>query len=155
MGVVYIPDLHHTVHSNNSVLIPLTHCNSSVERPQVVISPTNFTVDAGSTTMLTCVGFSDPTSPITWSMEGAEVNNGSRINIFEDLVVVNGVNWVLSILEICSVDYFDRGQYSCTIGNAIMNATATFELTVNVEGGTLLVSSFRTICCLPFMRNSR
>ena len=117
----------------------LTHYNSSAERPQIVISPGNSTVDAGYTTMLTCVGFSDPTSSITWSMEGAEVNNGTRINIYEDLVVVNGVNWVLSILEICSVDYFDRGQYSCTIGNAIMNATATFELSVNVEGGTYLL----------------
>jgi len=100
-------------------------------------------VGVGTTTILTCVGFSDPTSSVIWNMEGAEVNNDSRISIYEQLLTVNDVNWVLSNLVICGVDYADGGQYSCTVGNAMMNASVTFEISVNIEGGIYI--TFRTM----------
>ena len=40
-----------------------------------------------------------------------------------------------SILEICSVGEADDGQYSCTVGNALGNASVNFELSVTGAGG--------------------
>ena len=90
---------------------------------------------AGSTTILTCVGFGNPTPYITWRRGATELSNGSRTTIYEELVTENGVRFVQSILEICSVGEADDGQYSCTVGNALGNASVNFELSVTGAGG--------------------
>ena len=45
----------------------------------------------------------------------------------------NGMIFVQSILQICSVGETDNGQYSCTAGNAVGNASVDFELSVTGE----------------------
>ena len=111
--------------------------SACIAPPQVVISPRNSTVEAGSTTILTCVGFGNPTPYITWRRGTTELSNGSRTTIYEELVTENGVNFVQSILEICSVGEADDGQYSCTVSNALGNASVNFELSVTAVGGKL------------------
>ena len=101
--------------------------------PQVVISPRNTTVEAGSTTVLSCVGFGDPIPYVTWTRGATELSNGSRTTICERLVTSNGVMFVQSILQICSVGETDIGQYSCTVGNAVGNTSVDFELSVTGE----------------------
>ena len=103
-----------------------------------MISPGNSTVVAGSTLLLTCVGFGDPRPSVTWSTGGGQLSNNSRVTIYEELVTENGVDFVQSILEICSVQETDGGQYSCTVGNALGNASVNFELSVTAAGGMTL-----------------
>ena len=100
-----------------------------------MISPGNSTVEAGSTVVFACVGFGDPTPSVTWSTGGVQLSNNSRITIYEELVTENGVDFVQSILEICSAEEADGGQYSCTVGNALRNASVNFELSVTAAGG--------------------
>ena len=101
--------------------------------PRVVISPRNSTVEAGSTTVLSCVGFGNPTPYVTWTRGATELSNGSRTTIYERLVTSNGLMFVQSILQICSIGETDNGQYTCTVGNAIGNASVDFELSVTGE----------------------
>ena len=110
--------------------------------PQVVISPGNSTVQAGSTVVFACVGFGDPRPSVTWSRGGGQLSNNSRVTIYEELVTENGVDFVQSILEICSAGETDGGQYSCTVGNALVNASANFELSVTAAGGIIHSNSF-------------
>ena len=105
-----------------------------------MISPGNSTVVEGSTLLLTCVGFGEPTPSVTWSTGGVQLSNNSRITIYEELVTENGVDFVQSILEICSTEEADGGQYSCTVGNALGNASVNFELSVTAAGGMTMQS---------------
>ena len=117
------------MHGSNINLINLL----AAAPPRVVISPRNSTVEAGSTMVFTCVGFGDPTPYVTWTRGATELSNGSRTTIYERLVTSNGVMFVQSILQICSVGETDNGQYSCTVGNAVSNASVDFELSVTGE----------------------
>ena len=90
-------------------------------------------MEAGSTTVLSCVGFGDPIPNVTWTRGATELSNGSRTTIYERLVTSNGVMFVQFILQICSVGETDNGQYSCTVGNAVGNASVDFELSVTGE----------------------
>ena len=117
------------------VVVILTKSVLSAGPPQVVISPGNSTVQAGSTVVFACVGFGDPRPSVTWSTGGGQLSNGTRITIYEELVTENGVDFVQSILEICSAEETDGGQYSCTVGNALGNASVNFELSVTAAGG--------------------
>ena len=101
--------------------------------PRIVIYPSNSTVEAGSITVLSCVGFGDPIPNVTWTRGATELSNGSRTTIYERLVTSNGVTFVQSILQICSVGETDIGQYSCTVDNAVGNTSVDFELSVTGE----------------------
>ena len=90
-------------------------------------------MEAGSTTVLSCVGFGDPIPNVTWTRGATELSNGSRTTIYERLVTSNGVIFVQSILQICSIGETDIGQYSCTLGNAVSNTSVDFELSVTGE----------------------
>ena len=52
------------------------------------------------------------------------------------LVTENGVTFVQSILELCSTEEADAGQYSCFAENTLGNDTASFVLTVNAQRHT-------------------
>ena len=92
-------------------------------------------MEAGSTVVLACVGFGDPLPSISWSIEGDQLSNNSRLTIYEDLVTENGVEYARSVLEICSVEEADGLEYSCNVGNALGNASVSFELSVTAAGG--------------------
>ena len=111
-----------------------------------MLSPGNLTVDAGSTILLACVGFGVPIPSVSWSTESVHLSNGSRINIYEELVTENEANFVQSILEICSAEEADGGQYTCTVGNALNNASANFELTVTATGGKFYYCTLFSQC---------
>ena len=102
---------------------------------QIVIRPNQTTnVDAGNTIVAVCVAYGDPNPSITWSRGDAVVSNDSRVTIYEELVTENGVTFVQSIIEVCSAEETDAGQYSCFAENAFGNDTAVIELTVNAQG---------------------
>ena len=102
---------------------------------RIVIRPNQTTnVDAGNTIISVCVAYGDPNPSITWSRGDAVVSNDSRVTIYEELVTENGVTFVQSIIEVCSAEETDAGQYSCFAENAFGNDTAVIELTVNAQG---------------------
>ena len=61
------------------------------------------------------------------------LSNDSRVTIYEDLVTENAMTFVQSILELCSAEQADAGQYSCIAENTLGNDTASFMLTVNAQ----------------------
>ena len=108
--------------------------------PQIVISPENTSTVAGSTTVLACVGYGSPS--VTWSKDGAVLVNNSQIIILEDQVTSRGFTFAKSVLQLCDPQDVDSGQYSCSIQSVDgiqMNDSATFELSVTPNVGTLWV----------------
>ena len=102
--------------------------------PQIVISPDNGTVTAGNTVVFACVGYGTPNPDITWAKSGSQLSNDSRITIYEETVVENGVAFTQSILELCSAEETDAGEYSCTVANSFGNSSVNFELAVTSQG---------------------
>ena len=98
---------------------------------RIVIISDSATIAAARTGVFVCVASGDPAPSISWSRGGAPLSNGTRFSIYEELVTVNGVTFVESILVICSVEQGDAAQYSCVASNSIGSDTANFNLTVN------------------------
>ena len=48
--------------------------------------------------------------------------------------VSNGATHIVSTLTLCSVRYWDKGQYTCSIQNEIGNDTATSTISIDYEG---------------------
>ena len=105
------------------------------EPAQIVIAPEPVEVDAGKTVLFTCVAYGVSTVNIRWDrQDGSTLVNDSRITICDELVTEGDVTFVKSIVEICSFDVADAGDYSCFTWNELGNDTATFDLSVSVEG---------------------
>ena len=106
---------------------------------QIVIRPNQTTnVDAGNTIVAVCVAYGDPNPSITWNRGGTVLSNDSRVTIYEEIVTENGVMFVQSIIEVCSAEVSDAGQYNCFAENAFGNDTAVIELTVNAGGKAIV-----------------
>lgn len=105
----------------------------------VVVYPEDTVVIAGSTVILTCVAFGEPLPSITWSVDGANVTNDSRIEIIELRTSRNGRPFLKSVLQICGVGDDDAGRYNCTAVNTVNTDSADFSLTVITEPATLVM----------------
>ena len=99
-----------------------------------MISPVNSSVEAGSTVILTCVGYGVPTVSVTWNVDDIQLENNSQIIIYEEMVTGNGIILVQSILVICSVGETNSGQYSCVASNVLGNTSVNFDLSVTPTG---------------------
>ena len=105
---------------------------------EVVITSQNDSVSAGSTVLLTCVGYGGELYTwITWRKDGIELVEDSRLSINSSLITEGEVSFVLSILEICSAGESDGGDYSCTADNGVGNDTTYFTLSVTSVGGNM------------------
>ena len=104
--------------------------------PRIVSSPDNGTVATGNTVIFACVGYGTPNPDITWAKSGTQLSNDSRITIYEETLVENGVAFTQSILELCSAEEADAGEYSCTVTNSFGNSSVNFELAVTLQGIT-------------------
>ena len=102
---------------------------------KIVVAPETTDVDAGNTVLFTCVALGDSLPSITWSRQnGSVLDNDTGVTIYEELVSEGGLIFVQSILEVCSVEELDSGNYSCSADNDFGSDTSTFELTVSAEG---------------------
>ena len=95
-------------------------------------------VDAGNTITFVCVAYGIPSPSISWTSGDTALNNDSRVTIYEEVVTEDGVIFVNSILELCSTEEADAGQYSCFADNTLGNDTASFVLTVNAQSKKML-----------------
>ena len=85
--------------------------------------------------LLTCVAYGLPTPEISWTVGGETLVNDTRVTIYNEIVEEGGVLFSSSVLEICSVELEDAGQYACVASNEEANDTVSFELTVLSAGG--------------------
>ena len=96
-----------------------------------MISPSDYSVDEGSTVLAVCVGTGFPQPSISWSFNGNQLDNDSRVTIYEEVTEQAGMTFVESILEVCGVTLLDGGLFECAVSNRLVNSTANFTLTVN------------------------
>ena len=98
-----------------------------------MLVPPNSEVPSGDTILLTCVASGSFPLDIYWSREGSALMNDTRVAIYQETFEESGLMFVMSILQLCSVETADGGTYSCTANNTFLNSTATFDLAV-MEG---------------------
>lgn len=105
------------------------------EPPQLVVTPnSSIEVDAGATVTYVCVGFSQDELPnILWRFGDEILSNDTSplVTVYESQVMENGLNFTESILELCSVELENAGNYSCTANNSGGSSnSSTFVLNV-------------------------
>ena len=111
-----------------------------------MISPVDYMIDESATMVAVCVGTGFPQPSISWSLDGAPLENSSRVTFYEEVIEESGITFVQSFLEVCSVDSMDAGLYQCTVANRLVNASSNFTLTINRVGGELS-STYVSLCC--------
>lgn len=113
--------------------------NSPIPTESVMLVETpsaDVEVDVGSTVYYVCVGYDETEPPsITWKFGETILTNGSQTDslatVYTKEVVLNNLTFTQSILELCSVQVRNIGNYSCSaIGST--NVTYSFELKVRV-----------------------
>ena len=102
---------------------------------ELVIVPANTTATEGNTLILVCVGYGEPSPEVVWLKDGMELANDSRVTVFTELVVEQGVEFVQTTLEICSLNVTeDSGVYYCNASNDFGSAMSAFDITVQPAG---------------------
>jgi len=85
-----------------------------IEEAEIVVHPEFLTyVDHGDTALFTCAAYGTPLPSITWSNLAApnsSYNNESEFRIYQNLLRLNGVAFITSILEACRVN---SSSHSC------------------------------------------
>ena len=108
----------------------------SPDPPEIVMAPEEL-IEAreGNTVFLVCVAIGTPLPSISWthSDTGNRYESGTddgmhRVN--EETVMVEGVEFVRSVLEICGIEMDDAGQYQCEAENSAGLSYASFNITV-------------------------
>jgi len=86
-------------------------------------------VDTGNTITFVCVAHGNPIPFISWNRGDTVLSNDSHITISERILTNSGAMYVQSILELCSAEEEDTGQYNCFANNTLGNDNASFVLT--------------------------
>ena len=83
-------------------------------------------------------GGDEPPS-IAWKFGNELLTNDSLdlVNIFEEIVVHDGLEFVESVLQVCDIDMNDTGVYSCMANNSRGSDSSNFTLNV-VQAGEIL-----------------
>ena len=101
-----------------------------------MIQPESSAFQAGNTAILTCVGFGYPDNPnITWSRGGVDIEATGTVRIYQEVLEEGGLQFVVSILEICGISLEDDGVYSCSamLQSGLLDTSSDFW--VNVTAG--------------------
>lgn len=99
-----------------------------------MIFPNSSEFFAGSSVHLSCTAYGIPLPTITWSRGGlgplTATINDSRVDIWDEVVVVREHTFVRSHLRMCSTVEMDSGLYNCTAVAAERETGVVFEMTV-------------------------
>ena len=94
--------------------------NHSAEAPLLLATPDNITVSAGTRLSLVCVAWGNPAPNITWTPDATAV---PYQNVYNTSTTLNGLTYVVSILEVCYTEPQFSGTYSCTATNGVEDAS--------------------------------
>ena len=94
---------------------------------QIVVGLEDIAVGINNTLLVACVAYGDPIPSVGWSRGGQRLINDSRVTIYENQVTERGLSFSKTILEICSFEAPDSGQYSCGASNQATNASSSFQ----------------------------
>lgn len=117
---------------------------SSTAFAEVLIVPSSSAVDEGTTFLAACVGNGNPLPDISWSKGDDVLTNGSlsgRATVIQETIMENGLLFVQSVLELCSLEVADFGTYTCTVANSLSSDSATFVVNVDEFFGKICVST--------------
>lgn len=119
--------------------------HSYIDPVQIVQSPEDLMIGAGNLLEVACIAFGDPLPSISWSRDGAALENNTQITVLENFVATtdpniavyerlvnkSGVMFVRSVIRIRSMRLIDTGEYSCSAYNGFTNASSdSFMVTV-------------------------
>ena len=100
----------------------------------MVITPNaSIEVDAGTTVTYVCVGYGEDEPPnIIWEFGDQLLSNDTSplVTVYDSELLENRLVFSQSILELCSVEVENAGEYSCTANNSRGSNTSTFTLNV-------------------------
>ena len=82
------------------------------------------------TIVLACAGIGRPSVQTSWYRSGEALMNSSLVTIYEERV---GASSMLSFLELCGLNGFDSGDYTCMVDNGVA-AINTATTRLNVTG---------------------
>ena len=92
----------------------------SAEAPLLLATPDNITVSAGTRLSLVCVAWGNPAPNITWTPDATAV---PYQNVYTTSTTLNGLTYVVSVLEVCYTEPQFSGTYSCTAANGVAAAS--------------------------------
>ena len=92
----------------NANLIPI------LARPKITNSPSNETRNESNSVIFSCGGNGIPMPDVIWRKDGNDISNSSKYKIQNQ---DGPYNFKTSYLTINSLDYTDRGNYSCRLKN--------------------------------------
>ena len=109
---------------------------------EIVLAPDDAEVTVGNTVIFTCVALATPLLEVVWTASGETLDNESdpRVSVYSDTLEQGGVTFIVSTLEVCSVEPEDEGLYSCVARQGVRNMTAYFTLSV-VELSKILLDT--------------
>lgn len=126
----------------NLIFFHLT-CSIDQISAQVAVHPANdAVVIAGSTAMLTCVGYGVPSPSVTWRKDGSTLPTSRATTRVEQLTEA-GRKFTKGSLEICSTTLEDAGTYRCTVSNHNGSSSAIISLTVEATAGKLSYGTYQ------------
>ena len=129
-----------------------------VERPQLVVTPSNHSLQYQDPLILTCIASVesevsygvDPTT-IVWLDANGQiiVPEAGQVTITERTGVLEGFVFIESVLDICSTSFQHYGQLSCNARRFVGESIATFTVTaVDVVPAQLIVTPInQTVDC--------
>ena len=100
-----------------------------------MIQPESSEFVAGNTVILTCVAYGRPGTPnVTWNQDGYELYPSDSVRIYQEVVEVGGIEFVMSMLEICGISEAEAGLYTCSALVQTGLTTTSSAFWVNVTG---------------------
>ena len=112
-----------------------------LEPAQLVIRPNAYNeVYQQKTLVAVCVAYGGDKPPsIVWKFGDELLTNDSLdlVNIYEEIVVHDDLEFVESVLQVCDIDMNGTGVYSCTANNSRGCDSSNFILSV-VQAGEIL-----------------
>lgn len=117
----------------------------------MIVHPETVTVPAGGGVTLTCVSHGSPIPDITWLKGEEQIDNDtSTVAIFESVIQQASLDFFQSILEICSLQLADAGEYSCYTNNSMGNQSVMFQVIVTQGTATTMPGSLNHNVTLAF-----
>ena len=120
-----------------------------------MIQPESSEFVEGNTVIFTCVAYGGPGNPnITWSNYGSDLYPSDSIRIYQEVLVEGGIEFVVSMLEICGISEEEAGLYTCsaTLSTGLTATSSAFWINVTAlserESSVVITLCHHQLCTL-------